>query len=75
VRITLSNFPRPRGILYPMRMRRTKTETEADLMLRAAQRASARPQFMAWLLARADTKKPKRSAACCSNPRQVAASR
>jgi hypothetical protein len=38
-----------------MKTRRTKAETEADLILRAAQRARPRPEFMAWLLAQAQT--------------------
>jgi hypothetical protein len=48
----LSNFRRRRRILYTMTARDTETETEADLTLQAAQRASSRPPFMAWLLAR-----------------------
>ena len=35
-----------------MTARDTETETGAGLLLRAARRASTRPQFMAWLLAR-----------------------
>ena len=43
-----------------MSTRHAKTETGADLMFRAAQRARTRPPFMAWLLARAQAQQGAR---------------